>query len=333
MDSQLKIAKIERALNALERHETDCALCPRECHVDRRKGRAGICQSGTRAALSHALLHYGEEPVLSGLDDCAGGRQERKSHGRGSGTIFFTGCNLKCLFCQNYQLSWFRQGREVEDEELAEAMLDLQDKGALNINLVSPTHFIVPILRALKIASGRGLRIPLISNSNGYEKTDVVEQLAGIVDIYLPDLKYCSSRISKAYSGAEDYFLHARQALQEMFVQQPDFVLDEWGIAQRGMIVRHLILPGHADDSGAVLEWLARDLSPSVPVSLMSQYRPCFRAPEEIQKSLTADEYRAVLRKAERLGLETIFVQPEVFETDAHLVPDFNREKPFLWRK
>jgi len=333
MDSHKKITKIERALEALERHETDCALCPRECHVDRRKGRVGICQSGTRAALSHALLHYGEEPVLSGLDDCANGRQGGTKHGRGSGTVFFTSCNLKCLFCQNYQLSWFRQGREVGDEELAEAMLALQDKGALNINLVSPTHFIIPILRALKIAYDRGLRIPLISNSNGYENIDVVEQLAGIVDIYLPDLKYCSPRISKAYSGAEDYFLHARQALQEMFVQQPDFILDKRGIAQRGMIVRHLVLPGHAADSGAVLEWLARHLSISVPVSLMSQYRPCFRAPEEIQKPLTADEYRAVLGKAEHLGLETVFVQTEVFETDAHLVPDFNREKPFRWRK
>ena len=324
-----KIRRIERALEALEPKEADCTICPRDCRVDRRKEPAGVCGSGVRAGVSSGLLHYGEEPVLSGR---AGGAPGRDGAPRGSGTIFFTGCNLKCLFCQNYQISWEGRGRILTEDELAALMLDLQAQGAYNINLVSPTHVIAPILRALRVALGGGLRIPIVYNSNGYEKVDVIERLGGIVDVYLPDLKYFSPVVSKKYSGAADYFEHASQAVEEMFVQRPDLVLDDEGIAREGLIIRHLVLPGRVEDSMAVLDWIGRTLPRDTAVSLMSQYHPCYRAPEDIRRPLGAEEYRAVAVRARDLGLSNLFLQPEAFGPDDHLVPDFERGDPFRWR-
>jgi putative pyruvate formate lyase activating enzyme len=330
MDASRRIDRLDRALAALEPLEADCTLCPRECHVDRRRGPAGVCRSGTRAGVSTALLHYGEEPVLSGLPDQAAGAAETAA--RGSGTVFFTGCNLKCLFCQNYQISWFGRGREISDDELADLFLGLQVEKAYNINLVSPSHLLLPILRALRIAYARGLDLPLVYNTNGYEKVDVIERLAGIVDVYLPDCKYVSPGPALRYSGAADYFARAAAALQEMYVQQPDLVLDSSGIAVRGTIVRHLVLPGQIPNSLAVLEWLAATLSPAVPLSLMSQYRPCHRAPEELRRGLRVEEYQAVLDRARALGFEQLFIQPGLFEDGDHLNPDFDRNDPFPWK-
>jgi putative pyruvate formate lyase activating enzyme len=315
--------RIERALEALSGRERSCDLCPRNCRVDRTADAAGVCGIGRRAGLAKALLHYGEEPVLSG----SGGPP-----GRGSGTVFLTGCNLRCLFCQNHQISWDREGRPVSDEELAAEMLGLQVRGALNLNLVSPSHVIIPVLRALLLARSAGLDLPLVWNSNGYEKDGVVERLAGIVDIYLPDLKYVSPLLSRRYSGAEDYFEHASAALQAMYLQQPDLVVGDDGIARRGLIVRHLVLPGSSEDSRAVLEWIAGRLSPAVGLSLMSQYHPCHRAPEELQRGVTADEYGRVLARAEELGFENLFAQPGVFAPEEHLIPDFHRDRPFRWK-
>jgi putative pyruvate formate lyase activating enzyme len=328
-----KIARIERALEYLSGHESRCALCPRECRVDRKEGELGICRSGTRAAVSHALLHYGEEPVISGRRGAPPDAGQILAGLRpGSGTIFFTGCNLKCLFCQNYQLSWLAQGRTVSDEELAAMMLDLQKKRATNINLVSPTHLILPILRALKLAFAQGLNIPIVYNSNGYEKVDVLEKLAGIIDVYLPDLKYYSPEVAGKFSGASDYFSHAHLAVQEMFFQQPELILDNRDIALKGLIIRHLILPGQTADSLAILDWLAHHLALSAPLSLMSQYHPCFNAPPEIQRPLSPVEYQTILKKAQDLGFESLFIQPEGFEPGEHLVPDFSRADPFRWR-
>lgn len=333
MNPEAKIRRIERALEALEAQEADCALCPRECRVDRRTERAGICRSGSRAIVSHALLHFGEEPVVSGTAGPAepGARAPRRKSG--SGTIFFAGCNLKCLFCQNHQISWLLQGTERSDEGLAEAMIGLQERGAGNINLVSPTHLILPILRALRLATSRGLTLPLVWNSNGYEKAEIIGRLAGIVDVWLPDLKYISAVPAKAYSGAADYFTHAGPAIQEMFVQQPDLVLGGDDLAARGLIIRHLVLPGNTEDSRAVLEWIAGTLTPHTPLSLMSQYRPCFRAPEPIRRPLSAEEYASVLAKARELGFDHLFLQPEVFGPEDHLVPDFDLEAPFRWKE
>lgn len=324
-----KIYRIERAIGALAPQEAACSLCPRDCRVDRRVAPAGICKSGVQAGISSGLLHFGEEPVLSGT---SGKPAEGGGPGRGSGTIFFTGCNLKCLFCQNYQISWEGHGRTLTDGELAELMLDLQAQGAYNINLVSPTHVIVPILRALRIAVQGGLKIPIVYNSNGYESIDVLEHLAGIVDVYLPDLKYHAASISKRYSGAPDYFARASVAVQEMFVQQPDLDLDEDDIARNGLIIRHLVLPGHVEDSMSILDWIARTLPAGTAVSLMSQFHPCYKTPDDLRRPLAPEEYRAVVDRARSLGLSNLFVQPGLFRPGEHLVPDFDRPDPFRWR-
>lgn len=269
--------------------------------------------------------------MLSGTARAREAGRAEAGGGSGSGTIFFTGCNLKCLFCQNYQLSWLLEGAEVTDEELAGMMLDLQAQGALNINLVSPTHVVLPILRALRIALGRGLRLPLVWNSNGYDGLDVIRALEGIIDIYLPDLKYHSPALSKKYSAAANYFDHAAAALREMSVQQPVLETGQEGTARRGLIVRHLVLPGAADDSLFLLRWMSENLSPYIGLSLMSQYRPCYEAPEEIRRSLTPEEYKPVADLAVELGFDRLFLQPEPFRPDEHLVPDFRKKKPFRW--
>lgn len=331
MNRQRKIDRIGAALARLEAHEKDCRLCPRECGADRAAGEKGYCESGREAGVSHALLHFGEEPVLSGRQEFPVDAQNQENERVGSGTIFFSGCNLKCSFCQNYQLSWLGRGRPAGDDELAGMMLDLQDRGALNINLVSPTHFLLPILRALGIAYSKGLEIPLVANSNGYEKAAVLAHLEGIVDIYLPDLKYHSKALSQRISGAEDYFVQASETIKEMACQQPALVLDDRGIARCGLIVRHLVLPGQAEDSRAILGWLARELGRTVALSLMSQYHPCFRSPQDMLRPLSRKEYREALSVAEELGFECLFVQPDSFDPGEHLIPDFDRPEPFQW--
>jgi putative pyruvate formate lyase activating enzyme len=309
---------VAKALDRLSPLETCCTLCPRGCRVDRTAGAEGVCRTGRLASVSHALLHFGEEPVISGRS--------------GSGTIFFTGCNLKCLFCQNYQLSWLLEGETVTDRELAAMMLGLQAKGAHNINFVSPSHVVLPILRALRLALTEGLDIPLVWNSNGYDGLEVVQALEGIVDIYLPDLKYHSPALSQRYSAAPDYFAHASEAVREMSVQQPVLDLGPGGTARKGLVVRHLILPGAVDDTLVLLDWIGKNLSPFIGLSLMSQFHPCFKAPQEIQRGVSAAEYQRAADAAMALGLDHLFLQPEPFQPDEHLVPDFRKEKPFRWK-
>jgi putative pyruvate formate lyase activating enzyme len=330
-DAERKIPLVDRALEKLAPLEACCTLCPRLCRVDRTQGKKGICQTGSRASISHALLHFGEEPVLSGphLSDTGGQRSGRA----GSGTIFFAGCNLKCLFCQNYQLSWLVEGKPATDADLAGMMLRLQSEGALNINLVSPTHVVLPVLRALRMAYAEALEIPLVWNSNGYDSLEVLQALEGIVDIYLPDLKYRSPSLSKKYSGAADYFERASAALREMSVQRPVLETGPDGAARRGLIVRHLVLPGATGDSLAILDWMHEALSPFIGLSLMSQYRPCHKAPEEIRRSLEPEEYQPVSERAVELGFGHLFLQPEPFRPDEHLVPDFRKREPFRWKK
>jgi len=313
-----KIERVGKALDRLSPLESCCTLCPRGCRVDRTKAADGVCGTGHLASVSHALLHFGEEPVISGES--------------GSGTIFFTGCNLKCLFCQNYQLSWLLEGRPVTDEELAAMMLGLQAKGAHNINLVSPSHVVLPVLRALRLALPGGLDIPLVWNSNGYDSLEVVQALEGIVDIYLPDLKYRSPALSKRYSAAPDYFAKASEAVREMSLQLPAFDLGPDGTARKGLVVRHLILPGAVEDTLALLNWIGENLSPFIGLSLMSQYHPCYRAPEEIQRSVSQEEYQLAADRALALGLDQLFLQPGPFRPEEHLVPDFRKEEPFRWR-
>lgn len=329
MNIEAKKKSIGQALEALSGNEANCHLCPRECGVDRRAGAEGFCRSGSRAAISSALLHFGEEPVLSGYEDWKG---QRASGGRtraGSGTIFFTGCNLKCLFCQNYQISWLQEGRTVSDEELAELMLGLQKQGALNINLVSPSHMVLPVLRALGLAFDRGLALPIVWNSSGYEKASVLARLEGIVDIYLPDLKYFSPTVSERLSGAPDYFEMASRAVQEMGRQQPRLILDDQEVAERGVIIRHLVLPRYHRESLVLLDWIKANLAPGFGLSLMSQYHPCFRAPEDMRRTLGQEEYAEVVAKARVMDVEYAFIQPEAFGPDDHFLPDFDKDDPF----
>jgi len=316
--SARKLELVEKALDALSPFEASCTLCPRDCRTDRTKGAAGVCRTGRQASVSHGLLHFGEEPVISGP--------------AGSGTIFFTGCNLKCLFCQNYQLSWLLEGAPVTDGELAAMMLGLQAQGARNINFVSPSHVVLPILRALRAALPEGLEIPLVWNSNGYDAVEVVRALEGIVDVYLPDLKYRSPELSSRYSAAPDYFDRASEAIREMALQQPALEIGPDGTARRGLVIRHLLLPGAVEDTLALLDWIGESLSPFIGLSLMSQYHPCFKAPEEIRRAVSAEDYRKAAGKAAALGLDHLFLQPEPFQPGEHLVPDFKKEKPFRWK-
>ncbi len=313
-----KLELVDRALDRLSPLESSCTLCPRDCRVDRTRGAGGVCRTGRLASVSHALLHFGEEPVISGRS--------------GSGTVFFTGCNLKCLFCQNYQLSWLLEGETATDAELAAMMLGLQAKGARNINLVSPTHVVLPVLRALRLALADGLEVPLVWNSNGYDGLEVVRALEGIVDVYLPDLKYRSPELSKRYSGAADYFDRASEAVREMSLQQPVLDLAADGTARRGVVVRHLILPGAIEDTLVLLRWMRETLSAYIGLSLMSQYHPCFKAPEELQRGVLPEEYRRAADEALALGFDHLFLQPEPFRPDEHLVPDFRKDRPFRWK-
>jgi putative pyruvate formate lyase activating enzyme len=326
----LKVRLIDKALKVLAPHRMSCHLCPRACRVDRQMGERGFCGIGELPIVSHNCLHFGEEPPLSGYYDYKK-NMETGSRSSGSGAIFFAGCNLKCVFCQNYQISHQIHGSVTSIDVLASSMNSLQEKGALNINLVTPTHVILPILEALKIAYSRGLQLPLVYNTSAYESYETIAQLSGIVDIYLPDLKYFSKDIASRFSNAPDYAERASEAIREMYAQVGDLEVDEQGNALRGMIIRHLILPTYTDDSCAILEWIAANLSTQVPVSLMSQFYPCTTVPDEIDRKITAEEYKKVLARAEELGFENLYLQPLVFEGDDHLLPNFERDDPFSW--
>lgn len=267
-----------------------CSLCPRACGADRAT-QAGACGGGVQIKIARAALHQWEEPCISGTS--------------GSGTVFFSGCPLQCCFCQNYQISAQNFGREISIERLSEIFLELQAQGAHNINLVNPTHYVPWILAALGLAKPR-LKIPIVCNSGGYETLETLRLLEGAVDIYLPDLKYVSAERSLRYSGAGDYFEVASRAIIEMYRQTGKAVLDTDGILQRGLIIRHLVLPMGMADSIAVLEWIAENLPlDEIFVSVMSQYTPFYRsvAFPEINRRVSTFEYNRVLARARALGL------------------------------
>lgn len=292
-----------------------CTLCPHACKVDRTINKQGICKSGRTAVVTSAGPHHGEEPSISGS--------------RGSGTIFFTGCNLRCLFCQNYQISQEYDGKPVSAEELAGKMISLQKQGCHNINLVTPTHFISQILEALLIACGQGLNIPLVYNTNGYDTLETLKLLDGIIDIYLPDIKYSDDKSAKECSGVNDYVEYNRPALKEMYRQVGNLVTDTEGIAQRGLIIRHLVLPERLAGSFPSLDFIANELSKDIYVGLMAQYHPCYKADKypTLNRPITKSEYAEVINYAESLGLENCYIQ-ELGSSDDFL-PDFRLEKPF----
>jgi putative pyruvate formate lyase activating enzyme len=273
-----------------------CGLCPRCCGAKRAQDRSGVCLARKDVRIAAHNLHFGEEPPISGA--------------RGSGTVFFSGCTLKCLFCQNYPISQLAHGESFSIEQLAGIFLSLQERGAHNINLVSPTPHLYHVVAALEIAVARGLRIPFVCNTSGYERAEVVAELQGIVDIYLPDLKYgpseSSRRLGLELSGVDDYCEHALPAVAEMFRQTGPLELDEEGVAVRGTVIRHLILPGQAQNSIEVLRAIASSPFRRAWLSLMSQYFPAHRAQGRppFDRRLRADEWRRVRDEALRLGLD-----------------------------
>ena len=268
-----------------------CRLCPRKCGVDRLRGERGFCRTGMRPWVSSVGPHFGEEPELVG-------------HG-GAGTIFFPGCNLRCVFCQNLPISQGGVGREISVEELAGTMLRLQTLGCSNINLVSPTHQVVQIVEALAIARDRGLSLPIVWNCGGYESIEVLRLLDGIVDIYMPDFKYGSSQSAVRYSSAPNYFDVAKEALLEMHRQVGDLVV-EGGIAYRGLLVRHLVLPDGLAGTENVLRFIASEISSNTYVNVMAQYYPSHRAWDypELSRRITDREYEEALAISKRVGLK-----------------------------
>jgi putative pyruvate formate lyase activating enzyme len=268
-----------------------CDLCPRECRVDRTTGDRGFCGIGDRAMVSSYNPHFGEEDPLVGRG--------------GSGTIFMTGCNLGCVFCQNWEVSHLRHGREVSDADLAAMMLDLAESGCHNVNFVTPTHTVAAIARALPLAVEQGFRLPLVYNCGGYESVETLRLLEGMFDLYMPDFKFWDPAVSEACCGAPDYPERARAALMEMHRQVGDLVIDAEGLAQRGLLVRHLVMPHDLAGSREVLAWLAAEISPETYVNVMDQYRPCGESVkiDKLSRRLTATEYQGAVEAARRAGL------------------------------
>lgn len=284
--------------NNLKNNLKDCTLCPRSCHADRTQGKTGVCGMGAHLMLSRAALHEWEEDCISGTN--------------GSGAVFFTGCNMRCIFCQNHKIAVGQTGIEITEERLAEIFLELQRQGAHNINLVTPTHFVPQICHALDRARAEGLHLPIIYNTSGYECAETIRMLEGYVDIYLPDFKYMDSDVAKEYSKAPDYPEIAKEALDEMVRQVGECVFDEeTGLIKKGVIVRHLVLPGHVANSKKVLEYLFETYGNRIYYSIMSQYTPMPHMSEHplLKRKITRREYDKVLDYALELGIENGFMQ------------------------
>ncbi len=283
--------RVEEAYAILE----NCELCPRKCGVNRRKGEKGFCRASLQAAVFSAHPHFGEEKSLVGDE--------------GSGTIFFAHCNLRCVFCQNWEISQEGNGEEKSDEELAEMMIRLQKMGCHNINLVTPTHVMPNILGATRIAFQKGLRLPLVYNTSGYERLEMLKLLDGIVDIYLPDMKYMDGEMADKYSsGARDYPEVTMAAILEMNRQVGKLLVDEDGFALRGLIIRHLVMPNRVAGSEPFVRWVAENLPKDTYVNIMAQYRPEYKAGEhpEIDRPITPDEFLAAMKEAEDCGLTNL---------------------------
>ena len=304
----------EDRIQSLKELFKDCVLCPRACGVDRTQGELGYCRLPAKIIMDCALVHHGEEPPLSGQN--------------GAGTIFLSSCNLGCIYCQNYQISHTACGRELDVVELAEVMLDLQKRRCHNVEPVTPTPQVPLIMEALLMARGRGLKIPFVYNCGGYEDARIIRMLDKMVDVYLPDFKYGLEEDGILFSAAPGYPRFATEAIKEMVKQVGDDLELEEGVAQRGIIIRHLVLPGQIENSKEVLRLIKKEISTAVSISLMSQYTPVAKVRHHplLGRRITAEEYNQVLDYALHLGFENLFVQN--VNNDA-LTPDFNRENPF----
>ena len=287
--------ELERRVERARRHLDDCDLCARYCHVNRRQSTKGaVCRTGERAVVNSFGAHHGEEDPLRGV--------------RGSGTIFFSWCSLRCVFCQNWEISQKGIGREVEPEEIAAMMLALQRQGCHNVNLVTPSHVVAQILAAVRIAAERGLRLPLVYNTGGYDSPEALALLDGVIDIYMPDMKYGDSEIAHRYSHVRGYWEVNQAAVREMHRQVGDLVIGADGIARRGLLVRHLVLPGDLANTEKVLAFITDEISTNTYVNIMRQYYPCYRAWDypPLDRPITTEEFNRALAAAERKGLHRL---------------------------
>ena len=287
-----------------------CLLCPRNCGVNRNNGELGFCKTGNNLRIAKAYLHMWEEPPITGKD--------------GSGTIFFSNCNLRCVFCQNYEISDEGKGRDITVEDFANICLDLEERGATNINLVTPTHYVPLIIDGIKIAKSRGLKIPIVYNSSGYEKVDTIKLLDGIVDIYLPDFKYYDNSLAIKYSKSPDYFKYASLALDEMVRQKPKSIFDKDGNMVSGVIVRHLILPNHEDDSKKILKYLHDNYKGKIYISIMNQYTPVKKFKDaELNNTISENIYDEIINYAWDIGIRKAFIQEEGTQLES-FIPDWD---------
>lgn len=291
----------------------NCLLCPRKCGINRRTGQTGVCGVSSEIKVARAALHYWEEPCISGK--------------RGSGAVFFSGCSLHCVFCQNREISDGKEGKVISKERLSDIFMELADKGANNINLVTPGQYILDIVWAVNNAKSRGMKLPIIYNTSGYENVTELKLLEGIVDVYLPDFKYMDSTLSAMYSRAKDYPSVAKQALSEMVRQQPDVVIDDaTGLIQKGVIVRQLLLPGHVNDAKAVLKYLYDTYHNHVYISMMSQFTPiALKDYPEINRTVTRREYERLVDYAIEIGITNAFIQEGDVAKDS-FIPAFDCE-------
>lgn len=291
----------------------NCLLCPRKCGINRSTGQTGVCGVSSEIKVARAALHYWEEPCISGK--------------RGSGAVFFSGCSLHCVFCQNREISDGKAGKVISKERLSDIFMELADKGANNINLVTPGQYIPDIVWAVNDAKSRGMKLPIIYNTSGYENVTELKLLEGIVDVYLPDFKYMDSTLSARYSRAKDYPSVAKKALSEMVRQQPDVVIDDaTGLIQKGVIVRQLLLPGHVNDAKAVLKYLYDTYHDHVYISMMSQFTPiALKDYPEINRTVTRREYERLVDYALEIGITNAFIQEGDVAKDS-FIPAFDCE-------
>ena len=286
----------------------NCNTCPHKCNINR-KEKLGRCKGKDKIKIALYSLHKFEEPCISGQN--------------GSGTVFFSNCNLNCIFCQNYEISQKGKGKEITIEELANIFIKQQENGANNINLVSPTIYAYQIIEAIKIAKENGLNIPIIYNSNGYENLETIKRLEGYIDVYLPDLKYYYNELGEKYSKVNNYFEIATKAIKEMYKQVGSPYIDEKGIIKKGVIIRHLVLPNHIENSKRILKWIKTNLGDKVYVSIMAQYFPTYNAMQsDLNRKLTKEEYKEIENYLYRLNLKNGYIQ-ELGEHEEEYVPNW----------
>lgn len=287
-----------------------CRLCPRNCFVNRNLDEVGYCGANNKMVIAKYYLHKWEEPCITGKN--------------GSGTIFFSYCNLRCLFCQNYKISILNYGKEISVEKFSNICIELQNRGATNINLVTPTHYVPLIIDGIKLARELGLKIPIVYNSSGYENVETIRMLDGIVDIYLPDFKYYSDEYAIKYSKCHNYFKYAALAIDEMVKQKGEAIFDDDGNMMSGVIVRHLLIPGMEDDSKKVLKYLYDKYGNKIYISIMNQYTPIRKCKyEELNKKISLDVYDEIIDYAWDLGIKNAFIQEDGTQ-DESFIPDFD---------